>query len=108
MKHTYTIETMFGDKWNAFIKDCPRSYCEGYMDAMRGQAPGLHLRLMRSDGKVVDEVLANDEVNIGMVAGWPSAGQYERAAEEALRRAASIRENERLQLERSAARRVEQ
>lgn len=103
MKHTYHIECPFGGEWTPFIKDCPRSYCEGYMDAMRGQAPRLHLRLVRSDGKVVDEVLANDEVNIGQVAGWPTAGQYERAALEALQRAAKIRESEQLRTRRGDA-----
>ena len=75
------------------------------MDAMRGQAPGLRLRLVRSDGKIIDEIPANDGVNIGMVAGFPTAGQYERAAEEALKRAAAIREHERMRLEQIEARR---
>jgi hypothetical protein len=78
-------------KWNAF-KRGSRHYCDGYMDAIRGQMPRSHLRLVRSDGKVMDEVLPHDDVGIGMVAGWPSAQQYEAAAERALKRAKKIRE----------------
>jgi len=59
---------------------------------MRGQMPRLHLRLVRSDGKIMDEIEAHDDVGIGQVAGWPTAEQYESAAERALERARKIRE----------------
>ena len=93
--YTYHIECPFLGGWNAFIKGRSRGYCDGYLDAMRGQRPSLHLRLVRSDGKVMDEVEAHDDVRIGMVAGWPTAEQYEAAAERALARAQKIRENQR-------------
>ena len=64
------------------------------MDAMRGQLPRVHLRLVRSDGKIMDEVEPHDDVGIGMVAGWPTAEQYEAAAERAMTRAAKIRANQ--------------
>ena len=91
MKYTYHIECPFLGGWNAF-KQGSRHYCNGYMDAMRGQMPRLHLRLVRSDGKVMDEIQAHDDVGIGMVAGWPTAEQYETAANRAIKRAGKIRE----------------
>ena len=90
-KYTYCIECPCLGKYNRFIKDRSKHYCEGYMDAMRGQLPRIHLRMVRSDGKVMDEIEAFDDVGIGMVAGWPTAQQYELAAERALERAKIIR-----------------
>lgn len=92
MSHTYHIECPFLEKWNAFIKGRSLGYCQGYMDAMRNDYPRLHLRLVRSDGKIMDEITANDDVAIGMVAGWPTAEQYESAAERALEKAKKIRD----------------
>jgi hypothetical protein len=40
----------------------------------------------------MDEIKAHDDVNIGQVAGWPTAEQYEQAAEKALERAKKISE----------------
>ncbi len=90
VNYKYHIECPFMDGWNAFQKGS-RHYCNGYMDAMRGQMPRLHLRLVRSDGKVIDEIQSHDDVGIGMVAGWPTAEQYETAANRALERAEKIR-----------------
>ena len=92
MAYTYHVECPCLDKWNPIIKGRSRGYCDGYMDAMRGQLPRLHLRLVRSDGKIVDEIQAYDDVGIGQVAGWPTAEQYEIAANRALKRAEKIRE----------------
>jgi len=94
MNYTYHIECPCLGKWNAFIKESSRSYCNGYMDAMRGQLPRLHLRLVRSDGKIMDEVMPHDDMGVGMIAGWPTAEQYEAAAERAIERARKIRENQ--------------
>lgn len=94
MKYSYRIECPCLGGWNAFVKDQTRSFCDGYMHAMRGQMPRLHLRLVRSDGKIMEEIQAYDDVGIGQVAGWPTAEQYERAANRALERAAKIRENQ--------------
>jgi hypothetical protein len=93
MTHTYHLEIPYLETWRKF-EEGPKSYCDGYMDAMTGQHPGIHLRMMRSDGKITREIKANDDVCIGMVAGWPTAEQYERAAEAALERARKIRENQ--------------
>lgn len=61
---------------------------------MRGEMPRVHLRMVRSDGKIVCELAAHDDVVIGMIAGFPTAEQYERAAERALETARKIRENQ--------------
>ena len=99
MKYQYYIECPLFDGWNRFTEGT-RHYCDGYMDAMRGQAPRLHLRLARSDGKIMDEVLPYDEVNIGQIAGWPTAEQYERAGNEALERGRKVRERQELEIKR--------
>lgn len=46
MAYTYHIECPCLDKWNPFIKGRSRGYCDGYMDAMRGQLPRLHLLVL--------------------------------------------------------------
>lgn len=95
MKYTYAIEcpNVRGDGWTQFIKYQSKGFCEGYLYAMKGQAPRINLRMVRSDGKIIEEVKAYDDVNIGMIAGWPTPEQYEYAAERALERAKQIREN---------------
>lgn len=80
-------------EWKSF-RQGSLHYCHGYLDAMEGQSPRNPLRLQRSDGKVIREVKAKETVNIGMIAGWPPAEQYERAANEALEKAKLIRERE--------------
>jgi hypothetical protein len=50
--------------------------------------------MVRSDGKIVRELTEYEDVGIGMIAGFPTAEQYERAAERALERARKIRENQ--------------
>ena len=94
MKYSYGVECPCLGSWNQFIKHSSLGYCQGYIDAMKGQLPRVHLRLFRSDGKIIDEALPNDDVGIGMIAGWPTAEQYERSAEKALERAAKIRINQ--------------
>ncbi len=42
----------------------------------------------------MEEVPAREHVALGIVAGWPTAEQFERAAHKALERARVIRENE--------------
>ena len=61
---------------------------------MKGEMPRVHLRMVRSDGKIIREITEHDDVGIGMIAGFPTAEQYERAAERALERAKKIRDNQ--------------
>ena len=91
MKYTYSIQIPFLDGWNTIITDT-MSYCLGYMRGSKGHYPGTHYRMVRSDGKIIDEILPNESVSIGMVAGFPTAEQYERAGNEALEKAKKIRE----------------
>lgn len=94
MTRTYQIQIKVLDHWSRHI-DESLSYCQGYMEAMRDQGgPFVAMRLMRSDGKVVDEIQELTEVSIGMVAGYPTAEQYEAATERALEKAKVIRERE--------------
>ena len=88
-----------------FIKDRTRDYCQGYLDALRGSYPRENVRLVRSDGKVMDELQAYSEVAIGQVAGFPTPEQYEQAAQRALLRAAEIRQRSERDEERREARR---
>jgi hypothetical protein len=89
--HTYHLECPCFGEWNRFKRDQTRSYCDGYLDAMQGQLPRIELRMVRSDGKVIRTVEAHDDVGVGMIAGWPTAEQYEAAAEKALEKARKIR-----------------
>ena len=84
MKHTYTIETLFGDKWLAVVKLETLGYCKGWMDKASDLAPRPAYRVMRSDGKMVDTLCERTDVAIGQVAGFPTAEQYEAAAQRAL------------------------
>ena len=93
-RYTYSIEGYFGGKWVGLVFDA-KGYCQGWMGRQR-EAPGPRLayRLVRSDGKVLDEAPAVDRVSIGLVAGFPTAEQYEQAGIVALERARLIRERE--------------
>jgi len=92
-KHTYTIETNCEGQWLKILSGSLQ-YLQGFLDARKDYAPRLAHRLLRSDGRIVEEIPANDDVSIGMIAGWPTAAQYERAADKAMDRAKAIRENE--------------
>jgi hypothetical protein len=105
VKHTYTIETLLGDKWMPLIKGEFLQYCLGWLDRAQDQSPRPAYRLVRSDGRILKLLTEREDISIGQVAGFPTAEQYEAAAQRALEKAAVIRENEKQQLERSAARR---
>jgi hypothetical protein len=92
MKYTYNIQSQCLGNWHSFIRDEIKSYCDGYMDAMRGEMPRVYLRMVRSDGKIIRELPEYEDVGIGQIAGFPTPEQYERAAERALERARKIRE----------------
>lgn len=90
MKHTYHLETFAIGKWLKIISGSLQ-YCQGYLDARKDYAPRLAYQLTRSDGKIIEALEARDDVSIGQVAGWPTAEQYEIAANKALDRAKAIR-----------------
>jgi hypothetical protein len=93
-KYTYSIRSYYPEykqPWITFKKNLNRQYAEGYFFALReSPSPCPHTQLVRSDGKVIDEFEAVEEVHIGMVAGYPSSEQLRRAAQKALERADRI------------------
>lgn len=94
-KHSYTVETYYLDKWLRLFEES-RDFCLGYVQAKRDYAPRNAYRVVRSDGKIILELKADPNVALGMIAGWPSAEQYEAAAARALACAAEIRKMEKL------------
>ena len=91
-KYTYKVEIYFDQKWVTIITR-GKEYCQGWLDLYKDHAPRNPARLIRDDGKVLEEVNGKDDVDIGMIAGWPTPEQYERAAEEALKKAENIRKS---------------
>ena len=101
-KYTYQLQA-FGETLQWFTlggcSDVPLQWAHGFMAARQEMnGPMLPLRILRSDGKIVAENAGRIEVSIGLVAGFPSPEQYERAAERALQTAAKIREHRRNQI----------
>jgi hypothetical protein len=94
MKYYYYLESYSLGKRLKFKEYCSLQYGQGWLDARKDHSPRPHMRLVRSDGKIIEEVPANHEVSIGMVAGWPTPEQYERAAQKALETAKHLREKQ--------------
>lgn len=68
-------------------------YCQGYLDAKCEEAPRLAMRIINlTTGRVLRTKPAKLELNIGQIAGFPTAEQYEVAADEALKKARLIRQ----------------
>lgn len=60
-------------------------YGRGYIQRHREEpGPSIGMRLVREDGKVMDEAPAKPDVSLGMIAGFPTSSQYLRAAKRAL------------------------
>jgi len=93
-KYTYSIRSYYQEykePWITFKKNLNKQYADGYFFALReSPSPRPHTQLVRSDGKVIDEFEAHEEVHIGMVAGFATAEQLRRAAQKALDRADRI------------------
>ena len=87
----YRVQSLFMGQWVNITRG-PLMFCRGYLDAKSEHSPMLAHRILRSDGKVVEELEAEEDVSVGMIAGWPTAGQYEAAAQRALDKAKAIRE----------------
>lgn len=93
MKHRYRLESFYFGKWVNFL-EAPLTFLRGYLRAKEHSAPRLAFRIVRDGVDVVDEIPARDDVNIGMVAGFPTAEQYETAALAAVEKAKRLREIE--------------
>lgn len=78
------------DKWVTLFTET-RDFCLGYLTHAGYSQPRNAMRIVRSDGKVINEIKLSDEVNIGMIASWPTPEQYESAAKRALEQASIIR-----------------
>jgi len=89
-KHTYVVESLHNGKWIELFENT-RDYCLGYVSHVQYCAPRKAYRIVRSDGKVMQELPAAEDCSIGMIAGWPTPEQYEGAAQRALEQAARIR-----------------
>lgn len=90
MKHSYKLECEAG-KWYSLFEG-GLQFLQGYLDAKKIMSPRLAHRIVRSDGKVIEEVAAREDVSVGMIAGFPTAEQYERAGSKAFDMARAIRE----------------
>lgn len=84
------LESFYDGKWVKILA-ASRQYCRGYLHAMLDYSPRNAFRIVREDGRVLEESVAQEDVGIGMVASWPTPAQYEAAAKRALDRAAAIR-----------------
>jgi hypothetical protein len=93
MKKEYYVE-IYIDGWLRILTES-REYCQGYFDAKKVFSPRLAMRLIRSDGQIIEELTAKDDVSIGQIAGWPTAEQYEAAGKRAFDRAKVIRATKR-------------
>ena len=94
-KYTYRFEFQdhTGQWYEAiWLKYETLTFLKGYLWGRRdAPPPRLGMRIVRNDGKVVEESKANDELDIGIIAGWPTPEQYERAAERSIKQAEYIR-----------------
>ena len=90
MSYTYQVDTFYNGSWVKLFQ-APMQYCLGYLDSKIDYSPRNAFRVVRSDGKVVSAIESKSEVSIGQIAGWPTAEQYEQAAEKALAMAKAIR-----------------
>lgn len=84
-RYTYHLEAHHRGAWRRLHGEVSRGYGEGYLACMRSIAgPTLAYRLVRSDGRVIDETNGKEEATVGAVAGWPTWQQYASAAARAL------------------------
>lgn len=101
MKHKYHLECIWErpeeTKWVRLYEDCGIRFAEGYLECLAlTPGPRIEHRLVRDDGKVVDMQEGTSRAGIGMVAGFPTAEQYEAAAAWCLSLAADVRQREAL------------
>lgn len=92
MGYEYHLECRNAEKWIRFKSHLSLQYAKGWIDSRKEMSPRPSIRLVRSDGRIVDEISEINEVLVGQVAGFPTAEQYEQAASLALKRAKAIRE----------------
>jgi hypothetical protein len=92
----YRVQVLRDEKWVTVFQESNRAYCEGYLERVRSEID------LRNEWQLYDTktnralltVTARNEMGLGQIAGWPTAEQYEQAAERALKNAKIIRERE--------------
>lgn len=93
-KYTYRVEVQHESSgtWKPVVTDETRDFCLGYVVAIqRLPPPRAALRIVRGDGKVIDQRDRHDRVALGIVLGLPAPEQYEDAARRAIEEAAHLR-----------------
>jgi len=93
-KYRYAVEIRqeANGEWYPIVRGETQDFCMGYVLALRdAPPPRAARRVVRSDGKVIDQAEHDHRVALGMVAGFPTPEQYESAARDAIEKAAHIR-----------------
>lgn len=85
----YDIESHFSGGWHKILPGVSKEWALGYLSCYRHSMPRNAMRAVSGD-KVIDSVDANENVAIGMIAGWPTAEQYRHAAAKALEKADAV------------------
>ena len=78
-KYTYTVQSNYSGKWISIMTKT-RDFCLGFVKAREDYFPRKSYRVMRSDGKIIVDMPACDDVSIGRIAVWPPPEQCEEAA----------------------------
>jgi len=88
--YTCEVQTFYVGKWVRVLTET-QGFCYGYVSRVTDSAPRNAYRILRSDGRLIQAYPAVEDVSIGLIAGQPTAEQYESAAHRALEKAAQIR-----------------
>lgn len=106
-RREWSVQVFGFGKWRQLFTE-RQAWAEGYIAHHRdAHGPKIAMRIIDAHGQVRAEVEAVEDVSIGMIAGWPTAEQYELAAERALAKARAIRAAEQREAERIAVARGE-
>ena len=97
-RFVYQVQVETSHGWHVLVRDTSRMFVLGYFLGRQDahDFPRLAMRFVRYDGEsveVIEERPAVPDVSVGMIVGWPTAEQYERAAADALERAERIRKH---------------
>lgn len=96
-RHTYCLHVQDDSgRWHKTFGDVSRSEGAGYLMCHREcPAPRLPVRLVRSDGRVVDESPGLEGASLGAGVGFPEVHTYLFAAARAIEAAVAIQERRR-------------
>ena len=96
-KHSYRFHIQdHSGRWTETFGEVSRSEGAGYLMCHREcPSPRLPVRLVRSDGRVVDESPGREGASLGAGVGFPEASTYLFAAAKAIEAAVAIQERRR-------------